>query len=77
MKPIRISASNNISGSQLRTNPVSLEDKFHIMRLFMGIETERLNNQLREKTKEIENLTKDIFRNQTELSKQELLEKEL
>lgn len=77
MKPIRISAGNNFSNSQVRSSRASVEDKFLIMKMFMGLETDRLNTLLREKNKEIEGHKKDLDRNMTELSKVGILQNDL
>jgi hypothetical protein len=69
MKPIRISGGNNYNSPLARSNRASNEDKFLIMKMFMGLEADRLNNLVRDKNKEIEALQKDLDKHQTELSK--------
>ena len=59
MRPIRISASNNYSNSQVKGTQGSSEDKFLILRMFMAVETERLNSLVIQKSKEIENLQRE------------------
>lgn len=61
----------------MKATKASEEDKYLIFKMFVGVETERLNVLLREKTKEIEALHGELSIQKIAVKMKESLEREL
>jgi hypothetical protein len=61
----------------MKATKASEEDKYLIFKMFVGVETERLNVLLREKTKEIEALHGELSIHKIAVKMKESLEREL